>query len=384
MTNSGQGSLEYVGLLTLVAAVLAIAGPVAGLRGVGTEVARAVRTGICIVGGDVCRTADARAAGLAPCTVSDRRRGGGAALTVFFVKVGERHQWTVAQRSDGSVLVTREDGESAGVAGGIGIEYGALRLGADGSASLTAASGATWEFPDAATAGRFLEDVRHGREKRWPPVWRFGDAGALEEGGAALSVGLGDGESGGGTEVAGIEASTQSAMGIRTGRGQTTLYVRTETHGPEVSDSLGHSAGAGSIGPVVVEYTRDRSGPRELAFRTTVDGRRDGEVVEYVARLDLRDPVNRAVAGRLLRVRAPWPPAMRAELVDLIRYTVNVGTVERSVYAVTDHSHEAAAAVSLGVELGVELEHTDVGRRLVDASAWTPGSGERRREDCVA
>ena len=201
---------------------------------------------------------------------------------------------------------------------------------------------------------------------------------------AGMTMASGSGEGGGGTDVAGIEASTQSAIGVRTGRGQTTIYVRTETHGPEASDALGHAAGLGSIGPALVEYTRDRSGPRELAFRAAVKGRRAGEVVELVARLDLRDRVNRAVAGRLLRVRAPWPPAMRAELVDLIRYTVSVGTVERSVYAVTDGSREVSAAVRLGLELGVELERTNVRRKLVEASAWTPGSDERRREDCIA
>jgi hypothetical protein len=381
---AGQGSLEYVGLLTLVAAVLATAGPVAGLPGVGAEVARAVRTGICIVGGDVCRTSDARREGLAPCVVSDRRRGGGATATVFFIRVGDDNRWTVAQRSDGSVLVTRQDGGHVGVAAGIGVEYGALQLGAEASASLTAGSGATWEFRDAAGAARFLADVKRGREERWPPAWRFGDVGAVEQAGASLGASFGDGEHGGTADVAGIEASTESAIGMRVGRGETTIYVRTESSGPEVSDPLGHSAGVGSIGPVLAEYTRDRSGPRELAFHATTKGARPGEVVEVVARLDLRDPVNRQVAGRLLRVRAPWPPAMRADLVNVIRYTVSAGTVERSVYAVTDETHEMSAAVRLGVELGVEIERTKVDRRLVEAVVRTPGSDVRSREDCVA
>jgi hypothetical protein len=383
-SSSGQGSLEYVGLLTLVGAVLAIAGPVAGLPGVGTEVARAVRTGICIVGGDVCRVSDARREGLAPCVVSDHRRGGGATATVFFVRVGDDHQWAVAQRSDGSVLVTRQDGDHAGVAAGIGVEYGALQLGAEASASLTAGSGATWEFRDAATAARFLADVKRGREERWPPAWRFGDAGAVERGSASLGVGFGDDDHGGSTDVAGIEASTASAIGMRVGRGERTIYVRTETSGPQASDALGHSAGLGSIGPVLAEYTRDRSGPRELAFHATTGGARPGEVVEVVARLDLRDPVNRQVAGRLLRVRAPWPPAMRRDLVDVIRYTVAAGTVERSVYAVSDDSHGLSAALRLGVELGVDVERTKVSRRLIEAQVRTPGSGVRSREDCAA
>jgi hypothetical protein len=59
------------------------------------------------------------------------------------------------------------------------------------------------------------------------------------------------------------------------------------------------------------------------------------------------------------------------------------GTVERAVYAVHDRSHEAAAAGRIGIEVGVEATAVDVGRRLVAASAWTRGSPERRREDCL-
>src|SRR4051794_20816587 len=123
-SSAGQGSLEYVGLLTLVGAVLAVGGPLVGVGGVGAHVARVVRTGICIVGGDVCRTSDARRAGLAPCTVSDSRRGGGTGVTIVSVRLGGRHHLTVAHRSDGSVVVTREDGDETGVAGGLGLELG--------------------------------------------------------------------------------------------------------------------------------------------------------------------------------------------------------------------------------------------------------------------
>ena len=103
-----------------------------------------------------------------------------------------------------------------------------------------------------------------------------------------------------------------------------------------------------------------------------------------MARLDLRVPANRAVAGRLLRQRAPWPPAMLRELQDVIRHTVSAGTVERSVFAVTDDSASIGLAGRLGLELGLEVGRTAVDRRLVSATARTAGSGERAREDCVA
>lgn len=381
----GQGSLEYVGLLSVVAAVLAVAGPVTGVSGVGAEVVRVVRTGVCIVAGDVCRSSDAAAAGLAPCTLSDRRRGGGVAVTVMSVRLGGSHDWTIAQRSDGSVLVTREDGDEAGLSGGLGFEAGPLRLGAEGTFGLTVAAGTAWELPDAATAARFLAEVKRGAAfdyRRWPPAWRSGDAGLAATGWAGLGLELGGSRSVSGM-LAGGEVYAEGAIGARIGRDATTLYLRAETEGPRLVDPFGHTAGPEGGGPVIVEYTRDRDGPRELAFRAVAPGVRDDEVVEVVARLDLRDAANRAVAERLLRRRAPWPPAVYEDLRAVIRHTVAVGTVERSVYAVNDRSGDFGLAGRLGVELGLELERTKVDRRLVSATAWTQGSPARAREDCL-
>jgi hypothetical protein len=106
--------------------------------------------------------------------------------------------------------------------------------------------------------------------------------------------------------------------------------------------------------------------------------------VETVARLDLRVPVNRAVAAELLRHRAPWPPSVAAALRAAIRQAVRTGTVERSVYAVDDGSHSLELAARIGAEVGVEADYSKVDRRLVEASAWTAGSQERAREDCIA
>ena len=382
---AGQGSLEYVGLLSVVAAVLAVAGPVAGVSGVATEVVRVVRTGVCIVAGDVCRSSDAAAAGLAPCTLTDRRRGGGAALTVMSIRIGERHDWTIAQRSDGSVLVTRGDGDEAGVSGGLGFEAGPLRLGLDGTLGFTVAAGTAWELPDAATAARFLAEVKRGAafdSRRWPPAWRSGDAGLAVSGWAGLGVELGADDAVTGA-LAGAEVAAEGAIGARIGRGLTTLYLRSETEGPQLEDAFGHAVGKSRRGPVIAEYTRDRAGPRELAFRAAAPGARRDEVVETVARLDLRDGANRAVAARLLRRRAPWPPSILEDLRAVVRHTVAVGTVERSVYAVSDHSAGLELAARFGLELGLELERTKADRRLVSATAWTGGSRARAREDCL-
>ena len=308
---AGQGSLEYVGLLALVAAALAVAAPVAGLAGVPAQVSRAVRTGVCIVGGDVCRAADAAAAGLAPCTLSDERRGGRLAVTILSVRFGGDHQWLVARRSDGSVTVARTARDELGASGGLGYELGPLKAGVEGEAGLAVAEGVGWEFPDAATARRFLAAAHYGLSaavRRWPAAWRSGEAGLAVSGWGGLgTVVAGEGGTALHGPAAGIEIAAESVLGARVSRGRTTLYLRARTEGPRTTGVLEGLLDANRAGPVVAEYTRDASGPRELAFRVSARGAREHEVVETVARLDLRVPANRAVAARLLRHRAPWP-----------------------------------------------------------------------------
>ena len=78
---------EYVALLSLIAAVLGGARRAAVPRASASVVAT-VRTGMCIVGGDVCRTADAAAAGLAPCVTGERSTRQDTTLDIAVVRLG--------------------------------------------------------------------------------------------------------------------------------------------------------------------------------------------------------------------------------------------------------------------------------------------------------
>ena len=388
--DAGQASLEYVGLVALVSAVLAGVGAAAPeLPG---AVAGAVRLGICLVARDVCRPADARAAGLGPCVVDDRTRGGRARFTVVGISFGQRNEWAVARRSDGSYLVTRFEDDSVGAAGGIGLEASPLgiEVGLAGGYDLVLRSGRAWEVADAVAAARVLANRGDGLA----PAWRFGDLGGeLEASGHVSAI----------AEVAGIEASAAAAAGARVGGGRTTLYARAQMTGPDAFAGLpGDTRHHPLRQPrdVIAEYTRDAHGPLELAFRSVESGgvggagnggARDGgereggapRAVETVARLDLRDPANRAAVAPLLRRRLPWPPAALRDLRAAVRRAILAGTVERAVYAVDDRSHDIDLAARLGAELGVHLDRVHTDRRLLSASAWTPGSGERERYDCL-
>jgi hypothetical protein len=362
-------SAEYTALLGLVGAALAGTGAVVGLETVGDSVAKVVRTGICIVAGDVCRASDAERAGLAPCTVAESTRGEGLTFTVASIRFGADDEWTASRRSDGTVIVTHNDERRLGGKVGIGVEASPLGLNAEVSGKLdyTLMSGKAWEFPDSEAARRFLDD--QDREDHLPPTWRFGDVGAVV--GGETEAGIGP------LTLTEFAATARSAVGARAGRGSTTYYVRTRADSFAGGISLpGVDARieGPSTGDSIVELTTDAAGPREIAFRRVQRGTRDGQVVETVARLDLRDPGNRAAAEALL--------ARDGDLRTLVARAVRSGVVERAVYHVDDDSEGLEIGASLGVSVGVDASETELDRRLVAAQAWTNGSDARERADC--
>jgi hypothetical protein len=366
-------SAEYTALLGLVGAALAGTGAVVGVEAIGETVANGVRTGICIVAGDVCRASDAEAAGLAPCTVAESTRGEGLTFTVASIRFGADDEWTASRRSDGTVIVTHSDERRLGGKVGIGVEASPLGVNAEvsGKVDYALTSGRAWEFPDSDSARRFLDD--QDREQHVPATWRFGDVGAVV--GGEAEAGLGP------LTLTEFEATARAASGARVGRGLTTYYVRTRADSFAGGISLpGVDARVEgpSTGDSVVEVTRDRGGPREIAFRRVQRGMRDGQVVETVARLDLRDPGNRAAAEPLLA----WPPDAASVLQVLVARAVRSGIVERAVYDVDDDSEGVELSASLGVSIGVDASETELDRRLVSAQAWTDGSRARERADC--
>ena len=125
-TAAGQASAEYVALLLV--ATLALAGIAAvAVPGVGERLVRTVRTGICIVGGDVCRGADARAAGLPPCLTRERSRRQETTIDIAVVRLGGNGEWQLALRSDGSAVVTRLAEAAGGATAGVGVDVLARR-----------------------------------------------------------------------------------------------------------------------------------------------------------------------------------------------------------------------------------------------------------------
>ena len=382
-SRDGQAAADYAAVLLVVVAVLLVGAAVA-VPGVGERVVAAMRTGVCLVGGDICRDADARAAGLSPCVTSSRETGSESAVTVLSMRVGEDGRWSVDVQSDGSAVVTRTDGRSLGASVGLGFGYSPIGLdvGADGNVGVVRRSASSWRFRDAAAARRFL-DRALGPEPfaidGIEPDERWQAFGASSEGTIGGSVGVEPGIKDISVErevaSAGGGASAEGLVGKRTGGGRTTWFFQKTLDDPHVYASLPTwESSAGPSREALIEYTIDAAGPRELLIRSARSG--DGQTEEVTARLDLRDPGIRA------RVTAgpPWPPAA---VRGLARLAMDRGVVERQVYTVDDRSSDFELAGKVGLAFGVEHTRVDVRSRLADAEVWIAGSGPRRREDCL-
>ena len=189
----------------------------------------------------------------------------------------------------------------------------------------------------------------------------------------------------GGATLTGIESTAQGApasVPVRAAAPTTCAPGSTRStrrSGSRIATRTWHGP---STGDAIVEVTREARRPREIAFRTAQPGPGTDQVTDTVARLDLRDPANRAAAAPLLDRRLPWPGGLVGDVTSLIRRAVQTGVVERSVYAVRDDSGEFKLSAKLGVALGFDVDDVEVERRLVAASAWTHGSRERERADC--
>jgi hypothetical protein len=385
--TAGQATLEYIAAVALLAALLLVAAPAVGAPDIARGVSGAIEHGLCVVGGDVCSTADARRAGLAPCPLTTKTTGWDGGVSVMIVDVGGRFTLAVTKRSDGSVSIVRTVNAGRGITDGIGASLDAgpihFELGADGAITKRFQAAVGWEFRDEANAARFLEhSLRNAvRLKRWPPSWVSTENASEVAASIGLDVGGSDHDDR--YQVIGASAFAQLAGGARRRRdGSATFYSRTTLDGPEFSAPLAPAKGRGRT-EWVVELTVDAEGrPVELAFRNAAPSDTGNALTEVVKRLDLRDPGNLAAALPLLRRRLPWPTGDGPRKETLKQRLISHGITETSAYRIDDDTKGASGSLKAMVELGLSVKKVSVMKTLV-ASTVTRGALTGKRLDCV-
>jgi hypothetical protein len=367
-----QAAVELVSLLLVIGAALALSA--AAVPGVGERVVATVRTGVCIVGGDVCRDADAAAAGLEPCVTSARSRRQDTTVDIAVIRLGGHGEWQLALRSDGGAVVTRLEQNELGGTLGAGLMFSPAGVGAAATAGLVAEyrGGRAWRFADAGSARTFLDAAMHDStvQAARAPDLRWQAIG----GHATVHAGLTAAE----LARSGLDAGAAGAIGLGSDGDLRTLTLDLKFADPHLTAELpGVPAAPGTQRSWVANVSWERDAPRELALRTATAGH--GRLEEYSARLDLRDPANRAVARRLLRPDASTP----LDLVALAARIRTDGVIERLGYRIRERRRGISIGGKLGIGLGLEHFRVTAERRLVDATAWVRGGPPQRRFDCL-
>ena len=403
-SDRGQAGLEYLAVLGVVGAALAatLAGAVPGAGAIPRGVRSTFERAFCLVSGGDCLGGRPR-----PCVVRADRRSRERSASIVAVRLADGRTLTREERSDGSVVVTVEDGARIGGAltlgGELTVAGRGIKAGAELGAHGRGETGRRYVLADGAAADRLIARLagetggaggvaRHVAgvddddpvpDEEW---WAVGKGG---EGEAALrGLGL----------KAAAELRTSDVAGIRRGRdGSRTVVLRSDG---ELAVVL--------TAPLVDLLGARLPASRSIELRFGADGRAEsltvrvvrgagadakvgplqvsgGRVAELDARLDLADPQARAAADDLLgALRAVSPGrvlaagrALGARLADRARIDVRV-------YATTRSSRRKGATAGILGKLGYEVEEVHTTARLVDAAGREPGLGWARRLDCVS
>lgn len=402
MDERGQASVEWVGVVALVAAVLAVV-VVLALPGDGVAgaVVRQIHRALCIVSGGVCDL-DRRPCVLTSGTTRDR-----AHVTVFSLRVG-RDELIVHERlSDGRVLVTYLGDTRFGLDVGAGSDAwikaaGAhLSAGRSARAALLAAAGGgeTWLFEDAYAADAGMAALSEGRDpsRGRRAVWV--DRRGL---GVELDARAGRGRTSG---VLGLEASMVSGTIVDERDGSRTHVLERGVQGEAVlsrKDDGAHVRGAADERISVrtdaagrpLELAIVRTGELEGAFslpdrvqpiaEALAGGSQAGRRWVVEQRLDLTDPLNRRAAQEYVEaIRLPTSRLGGATQALRDRIAAS-GVTETRTYGVAyEHNGGAGVSAGAGMKFGAAISDETEETRLLDARVQGPDGQWRARRDCL-
>lgn len=433
--SAGQSTVEYVGVLLLVA--IALGGIALVSSGGGPRLGLTIARAFCRVLGASCpRLELALAPPLAPCPVSRSAREEEASATVGVIAVGIGDSIAVARGSDGGISVSLLDHGDAGLTAGVGahFELPGRWGGATGSAAASATAkigfttGLLYRFRDPARGAAFIARYRHrssiaGRTEdtlkglcivchvfgvKHEPFPRA-DAVFVEGGPSAAA----SAQASSGGWSAGFKAAIAGALGARESRsGTTTFYYRLDESVAGDLDAVVASAGGTGRVEGLLEYRVARDGrPLSLRFQSVRGwtgrlalagharnlpelerglrrggaslGGSTGQTLEYQALLDLRRPANRRASQAVIDGLRRDPLALPRLVRRLGRRMAVDGTVDLRTFATHDRQDGIGAGGRLGVGLSGDYANRTTIAGLVDAYTRPPGDRFLRRVDCL-
>lgn len=413
--DAGQASIEYAGVVLLIAIVIALAsaGAAGGPAAMGQQVTREFARALCVVSGGDCDR------DRLPCTLSSTRIRDEVHASAFVVRISREWMALVERRSDGRWVVTRAHSTGSGVDVGLGagargwLNGDDVAVGGEARAAALArvGGGSSWVLESPAQVRRLMRLLQRDRIASLQPA-------VLLELAARRRIGLPAPDQTfleGGLEtdvrlrwpalaklgLKRLETGADAIAGVRLDRrnGRRTIYLR---HARDLALEAGvRRAGSGEgdgAGEAALAVELDRAGrPVDLAFTLVGEyaasadlppqaqavaghlavpsgGRRLYEVEHH---LDLSDPGNRAAAEALLR--QPGPAAVRTLAGRLAR-----GVVHARTYALRRTGFGADGHLAAGVKVGGGGSHEETTARLLAARTRGLDGNWAGRADCIA
>ncbi len=403
-SQRGQGTIEYVAIIALVAVVLAaaVAGASVLAPGVANAVVGQVRHALCIVSAHVC----AQQVAQRPCVVRTARDERREAVSLGFVEIGSGRVVLRERLSDGTLRLTVLHRGRAGVTagygsstqlrvGGVDIDVGAH---ARGTIAGLVGAGQVFEVRTAAEADAIVRRLRADGSPTLDAARRLvrrGDRGpapdaTLVEGGLDAGV---DFELSAGKAKAGASSGGVNVLGRRVDRrtGETTWYLRLDRELPVFADALLGDASGELDGDALLAVTQDRRGHLvELSALVGGHGQAGASTVtgagaatgatrwEAEARVGLDDP---QVAAALRAWRSS--PASGDAVLALGRALRDRARLDVRRYAREASSDRDGLDAGTGVRAGLEWGRDREATRLLSAVTRPPGGLWERRLDCA-
>ena len=395
-SERGQATIDYVALVAVLAIVFALAvgaAPV-GAAGVVNAVTGQIRHALCVVAGGPCPDPRSK-----PCVVASTREQHHVAVSVLVFRIDHDRYVLREAMSDGTVRLTVARGGAAGLEAGVGVTARASVEGRPvgvtdelrAAAQVALGRGEVYVARDAREAKAFMRALGDGRSPG--PVREVFYDGGLR---GLAQAGVGSGW---------LEGLAGNAIGARRDRrtGEVTVALTSSgsgwgglasaVFGPTGSADRAISLGltldrrrrptelslsvAGTVaGGVMPLALAGPLGPANAAgTRAQMAGRR----YELAARLDLRDPVLRAVWARFR-----GDPASAGAIRALAATLRDRAHLDVRAYRTDATADGVAAGIAGGVRVGAEFDHAIDRTRLIAASSRPPAGLWERRLDCLA